>query len=1466
MSSSIGLRDFIFGLQGGGGGDEETDKRKTDENNEETDGYEYDGEGGQGGYYYDEDEDESSDQPKVEALAEEREEEVQNSALLQLLAPADDSDEEDQVFDNDANETATSLLDALYKNQQSAIKTEADDDEDNAHVPTLFENPFLTSKVSKEDNQQKEFDAFKPRLMPGEHKALAYQINQAKKKRSAEWGNIQQNFKRRRFHFRDEPDIGNAVLHRARTVLRHKYKQKRLGAEEKKLTEEDQLQYEREEDPSSNHVNSDNQNAQARNLVDQFYERKQSIPDLGQGDPDKTQGNDDDLVNSSDEEQDNLLKRLSQSQGELQEKRDTQTTILDFNKERQLEALKKAKIPVSETLDGYWNKGIMAPKAKDLEFSFGRDVAPHAVSSPSNHRRRKIPTATTIQTGSKLQSRPVLLSKNYDGKRWSAHRSGSAFSEFPLDNAVSSRKSTFLHYRQLACMASRFIVASAGRMWRHSHEDRMLRLLWRSPIGNHRYRRLFLHMIQTEEYAKNFETFLLHRWKDAKSRAIVARRLGIRPLPTRAMRGVTEDATLVQLQARAERERLILQYADGKMDGPLPSLHKAQVPIVPPNVGYMYIAGTTPPSPMFPLDETNTLFGPSDRHLNFRHVSFDDATYKVTLSSLLMRLGRAQRERQFAELASKKDDRSHLQESDDENVKEQRYQTLERKICQLQDQLFVLLDRAPAVAAEKNTQRRLLLYYPGIEIQMVQFYRSLMGFCSFAASGIPQQLKANSNYDDNNDAQPNRPEATVLKMDEVALKLHDFLALHVTSPVLRLFPRIHVTFALTSIAKVLPTSVAEILARPLDDHRHRTPMDIFRLSLEYMEENDMIVEDHISAEWDGEDIENQINVGELEYLMNKAVIMMNECVRKNPVDSFLHEWRLAVLCASLLLCSGHRLGTEALPLPSSSYSKRSTGNDFDVSLKEDSTAISNPCPRQTLHQFENVKRNIKEALRLLTQLAIQQGQSSRAHLSISSFWEWKQVAALVLGRSCWETKRLEDVRRSHFYHAAQWALQNPSETGFCFLEDLSQPQSSCCDLRLKRLAVALEADPNGIGNWRALTQALGPLGYRRSSDVPSGCSPDTCKHCTLLREGFTWDHLSQQLSKVSGEWWGTDAVSWWYPHYLVTHMQVPEKCRDETKLKQLKNVLIIGLVDTEKLEDNPAALINLLPSLTLSTMQPPDLGWFWGRDNKDDDGNSPELPENENSKVHECLPQSFEETGQSGLGDTSNAGTATLDLEMEAVYLKLVITCHLFGISHRGAVESIVELARRSVQRNNKVNTSCGEWKCLLELRRVGLDVIKVVEYFAELVLVENKKPSKEKNKSLFKPRFTEVEREALKDQIERFGYGRWSTMSRECDALKSRDRYYIYDMYKWMCEHGEIEDVRQELPLNRRVANEKNVQQEGDEESVCSADADSQDDTLAEAIARIAREEGLQNDADYHVIVPNGTTFACYEDGFAEI
>jgi len=141
--------------------------------------------------------------------------------------------------------------------------------------------------------------------------------------------------------------------------------------------------------------------------------------------------------------------------------------------------------------------------------------------------------------------------------------------------------------------------------------------------------------------------------------------------------------------------------------------------------------------------------------------------------------------------------------------------------------------------------------------------RAMRGLCSFAANGgylqvssdppgnmVERMCKAACGedcMDDDGIAEGSASaQENTANMKVTAKTIHNNCAERPNTALLTIFPRIHVTTALAMIAKNLPAPAAEILSRPFDDVLHRTPFDIMRRTLEYLEEHKLLVDSHMA--------------------------------------------------------------------------------------------------------------------------------------------------------------------------------------------------------------------------------------------------------------------------------------------------------------------------------------------------------------------------------------------------------------------------------------------------------------------------------------------------------------------------------------------------------------------------------------------------------------------------------------------
>jgi hypothetical protein len=228
----------------------------------------------------------------------------------------------------------------------------------------------------------------------------------------------------------------------------------------------------------------------------------------------------------------------------------------------------------------------------------------------------------------------------------------------------------------------------------------------------------------------------------------------------------------------------------------------------------------------------------------------------------------------------------------------------------------------------------------------------------------------------------------------------------------------------------------------------------------------------------------------------------------------------------------------------------------------------------------------------------------------------------------------------------------------------------------------------------------------------------------------------------------------------------PKNLGHRSRLSKLQDCIEGGMLNCE---ERSASLDS--PSRSWSIVKPPDTSWIWSPDEMDESTEHDTLQpvDGTDGRIHEALPKSFAGIVRAKISTACKAPWKMKDVKLEAIFLKLVITCHLFGVSHGGTIETIVELVRRSVNRND---VQCTEWQCVLELHRLGMDVSKVIRHFRDMVRLECEEREEAKSK---RPKFTERQREALKAGLGRFGYGKWEAISKEFSVIHGRHRADVY-------------------------------------------------------------------------------------------
>ena len=1303
-----------------------------------------------------------------------------------------------------------SLLSALYGPSSNAAKLSPHEFDD------AFENPWLAHGRKRKRKQQiptmtSASKNSKSNSDPNNKTPLQKELKQLITDRKQEWSHLRAKWRTRKVNLENEVDVGRAVAHRVRSALQPIIRRPSSSALIIK-NNSDRLLLE-EAVPSSPGIgygegNFDVDYGKSRHYHHHQHEKLRLFEKNGdkgglhddqdviikrkknhlitsendEDDPIGTAG--DEYSSAEEEEEEEIFERLLSLHNEEKPELDSAAVERAMDEK----AIARVKSSYYDTMN-YWDTGRIAPRARQREFlPFQSTAEPvkRVTSEIVNNSRG----ATKADKMWRCLRGERNVARHYLGHAINVNSSGDKDTDYcvlrPYDNLKNEvgapdpdflflthvhnsvcAHGSFIQRRQIVRVAARRVVEFAGRTLECRLEKRLLRAVWCDP-RREKHRKLHLLLTQTEEAGSNLGVLFRHQWQNSQAISLVAQRLAIQSqrctreaLIPLDLVGYSTERNDVVLHSRLERARMIRKLSTKKWSEPsigLPttlnskegSIDGLTTSLVRPDFDYVHIPGRKAPVPIFPTYETRLLFGPSDRHVCYRHTgTLDEANYTLTISWLINRLA-------VINGAGGGDNQ-------------------EESIQKLEKQLTIFVEHATA-ATKNNIYKLFHSKYPDLEIPLVQSYWAMIGFASFAASGCPQSPvllddSANSRQQHGITLERELPDteksdfrlSEVLTMDEIANKIVNYSLDQRLHNGLQAFPRIHITFALAKIAKVLPPSAAEILSKPLDDHKRRTPFDVFRQLLQHLEDENMLVDDKSVPRWTSAG-DCSVHVGELEYALHQASeIFKSSCISRDPVDVSNHEWHLGALAASLLLCSGNRLGSQALPFPSEFYVKRLNdveGDFFSTNTENQDDLLRQCAMRKTLPKFEELRRSTKQAFSLLLRLSRWQKGSIPGHLALSSFLEWKQAVALLGGRAWSDPEKLKDIRRMHLYHVTQWALQDRSTMAIEYVDSVSVQEDDDSNARLKELAMNIENNPDEIDNWKRLAHALGPVGSRSDRMKRVTCDRTACRECKLLKQGFVIDHYTLESRKASGEWWGTDLVSWWYPHFLVPPLE--SLCLSANAIRKIERSISSHLVECAgDIEDSDEGGASWYPQTASSKYDGDGVGWLLGLDGRDEEKS--DVSDNYSGlPIDDDLPEAFEFSSQ-----MEKMQPRPLSMELDpvsaAIYYKLVVTCHLFGANHNGFVEAVAELARRSTcNRSTEKIRSCSEFRSLVQLSsQLGLDISRVLEYHRKKVVDIERKQA-----VLTKSLCPEAQIEAVRSGFEHFGKNKRMNLVRSYDVL----------------------------------------------------------------------------------------------------
>ncbi|KAG7352419.1 hypothetical protein IV203_008467 [Nitzschia inconspicua] len=633
--------------------------------------------------------------------------------------------------------------------------------------------------------------------------------------------------------------------------------------------------------------------------------------------------------------------------------------------------------------------------------------------------------------------------------------------------------------------------------------------------------------------------------------------------------------------------------------------------LIKANCLYSHIEGTKPPLPQFPLDPTDILFGPVDKHANFHHASIrmEHGVYKLILSTLLTRVAN---DRNKSEFESRKHTSNQVSMLAGEFVGGNENKLHER------DERWGHED--------SDGEERCLC--------------NVMGNLS-TDRWLPES-----------------------DMKRVAGSVWDVCKTKIKHNGLLRFPKLRITFAIASICRILPTTAAEILSRPLDDDTNRSPIHLFKNTLEHMEAFKMLIDNTTSMEIHSQE---SLAVAELEYIIHDASGLIRESIVLDPVNVEYHLWHIGCLSSCLVLSSGNKISPQAYIYPS----------------QKKGSFLFNKGPlhevRTKLKKYDDVRLEVAAAFKSLLTLARHQS-SAQAHFAVSTVLEWTQLMGLLVGSRMKDS--LDNIVKLHSYHTQQWLLKETSPLVMKYIRKAEETRDVFIISR------ALERNPSDLSCWRSLVRCLGPLRKQ-------GTANDIEKCCFQFRRvGLPrrMDHNQTIDERSLGFWWG-EGREWWEDSILSfppspLNEAVPEKRRLVKRvLKRLRQEYHCDAFSTND---------TVTPCTSKSKVHDEAHAWLPRTEDVQPKGQDQDsIPENERSTCYAAhLPKSLERLGQAShckeVGPKSNvANFPCLSSALKEIKAyKVFVSCHMFGPDRPKVKDHIYN----EFIRNCYKNTTCVSW------------------------------------------------------------------------------------------------------------------------------------------------------------------------------
>lgn len=734
---------------------------------------------------------------------------------------------------------------------------------------------------------------------------------------------------------------------------------------------------------------------------------------------------------------------------------------------------------------------------------------------------------------------------------------------------------------------------------------------------------------------------------------------------------------------------------------------------------YSYSSGCIPPIPTFPLDEVGIILGPKHPFHSVHVIGkIPCITIKITISSFISRLLVADE--------VKRNQKDH-------QIRKQLHIVIDTAVEQNQSKLFRRL---------AHTEKHML------ELPLFFYFETLMTYCSVVCHGYvaATDIHMSTEYNDDNDhtdfrikrdpddssdfEEDNKIGSTSAPQvnDDVVKHLYRYLESRVSHNGLGMFSRIHVLFGVLKIASSLPSSSIAIRML-LHTEEESTNVNIFirlRNMLLSLEQEGYIVENMEQQDHQGNEVIIPIR---FEFNLHEAVRIFSNCIERNPNDVNCVCWYLGTLATSLLIASGNRIGSGAHCYPST-YKQNSEDTFLSTKSKKKKNLVEHEI-RSCLPNFQEIRMYTLYAFKFLLNVGAQTNDI-RAYMAITSFLEWSEVQALLIGRHDIlenETSAHNSICDLHKHLKTSYSLLCPSESNLKSL--ISETENYDNTIRLNALASLLESNPSIKDHWVGLVAALGPIcdesnptsciGLNQSETqnhaiqdvvlpdaVKSTMVPDEFQPVTLDEEqSYSTTSNQNELFKQQWykDWWGSGRSCWWNDTLLrVSQSETPLPRKLKFSFQSLKTALKNGVVvkrqlsDTKKTEYSDISMKWIDDAIESTLTDPVD---------------SPVSLEERNFKMDDFLPQkrslsSSAETASSPI--VSPFDFIGVDSEVyEMIAYKILIICHLNSIYHTTVEKTFIMLLVRSWNKNAfMVDTNA--FRCLIWLHRMGVNVVNIIE------------------------------------------------------------------------------------------------------------------------------------------------------------